>query len=164
MQLSRQNVGYEPLIATNKQNNRHTTPPQTHIAFIMPRPKGIVSHHKSVTGNNQGRQKTTPRDNQCFNRKGSHSNIKYFSSPVIPVPTPLNNSVINPPQLSSVRQQSSRSSQNTPRDNRCFNSKDSNSKSNELSSLVIPVTTPLNDSVINPPQLSSVCQKSSSSS
>ena len=43
----------------NKQNNRHTTPPQTHIAFIVPRPKGIGSRHKSGTGKNQGRQRTT---------------------------------------------------------------------------------------------------------
>ena len=47
-----------------KQNNKHTTPPQTHTAFIMPRFKGIVSRHKSGTGNNQGRQQTNPRDNQ----------------------------------------------------------------------------------------------------
>ena len=40
--------------------------------------------------------------------------------------------------LSLVRQQSSRSSQNTPRDNRCFNSKDSNLKRNEFPSPVIP--------------------------
>ena len=85
-----------------------------------------------------------------------------MSSPVISVPPPLNNSVINPPQLSSVRQQSSRSSHNTPCDNRCFNSKDINSKSNEFSSLVITVPPPLNDSVIYPPQLSFVCQQSSS--
>ena len=130
----------------------------------MPRPKGIGSRHKSGTGKNQGRQRTTPRDNRCFNCKDSHSKSNELSSPVIPVPPPLNNSVINPPQLSSVRQQSSRSSQNTPRDNRCFNSKESNSKSNEFSSLVIPVPPPLNDSVINPPQLSSVCQQSSISS
>ena len=36
-------------MAINKQNNRHTKPPQTHIAFIMPRPKIIGSCHKSVT-------------------------------------------------------------------------------------------------------------------
>ena len=40
------------------------TPPQNHIAFIMPSFKGIGSRHKSGTGNNQGRQQTTPRDNR----------------------------------------------------------------------------------------------------
>ena len=68
-------------------------------------PKGIGGHHKNGTGNNQGRQQTTPLDNRCFNRKDSHSKINELSSPVIPVSPPLNNSVINPPQLSSVRQQ-----------------------------------------------------------
>ena len=87
-----------------------------------------------------------------------------MSSPVIYLSLSLNNSVINPPQLSLICQQSSRSSHNTPRDNWCFNSKDSNSKSNDLSSLVIPVPPPFNYSVINPPQLSLVGQKSSSSS
>ena len=52
------------LMAIKKQNNSHTTPPQIHIAFIMPRPKGIGSRYKSGTGNNQGRQQTTPRDNR----------------------------------------------------------------------------------------------------
>ena len=47
---------------------------------------------------------------------------------------------------------------------RCFNCKDINSKRNELSSTLIHVTTPLNDSVINPPQMSLVCQQSSRSS
>ena len=77
---------------------------------------------------------------------------------------PLNNSVINPHQLSSFLQQSSGSSNNTPRNNWCFNSKGSNSKRNEFSSTVIHVPPPLNDSVINPPQLSSVSQQSSRSS
>ena len=76
-------------MAINKQNNRHKTTPKTHITFIMPRPKGISHCHRSVTGNNQ------------------------LSSPVIPVPTPLNNSDIIPPHLSSVHQQSSSSSHNT---------------------------------------------------
>ena len=80
------------------------------------------------------------------------------------MPPTLNNSVINPPQLFSVGQQSSRSSQNNPCDNRCFNRKDRNSKSNEFSSPVIPVPPPLNDSVINPHQLSLVHQHSFSSS
>ena len=151
-------------MAIDKQNNSHTTPPQTHIAFIMPRPKGIGSRHKSGTGNNQGRQRTTPRDNRCFNHNDCHSKINKLSLPVISVSLPLNNSVINPPQLSSVCQQSSSSSQNTPRDNRCFNSKDSNSKSNYFPSPVIYVPPPFNDSVINPTQMSLVHQQSYRSS
>ena len=91
MQLLRQTIGSHLFLVINKQNNRHTTPPQTHIAFIMPRPKGIGSCHKSGTGNNQGKQKTTPRDNRCFNRKDSYSNRNKLSSPVIPVTPPLNN-------------------------------------------------------------------------
>ena len=55
----------------------------------------------------------TPRDKWCFNRNASHSKSNDFSSPMIPVPPPLNNSVINPPELSSVYQQPSSSSQNT---------------------------------------------------
>ena len=65
----------------------------------------------------------------------------------------FNNSVINPPQLSSFGQQSSSSSHNTPCDNQCFNIKYSNSNSNELSSPVIPVPISLNYSVNNPPHL-----------
>ena len=129
----------------------------------MPRPKGIVHRHKSGTGKNQGRKRTTPRDNRCFNRKESHSKRNCFSSPVIPVPPPLNDSVINPPRLSSVCQQSSRSSHNNPCDNRYFNFTGSHSKINKLSSPVLPVPPPLNDPVINIPQLSSVCQHSSRS-
>ena len=83
---------------------------------------------------------------------------------MIYVSLPLNYSVINPPQLSLVFQQSSRSSHNTPHDNQCLNSNHSNSKSNELSSPVISMLPPLNDSVINPTQLYSVIQQSSSSS
>ena len=49
------------------------------------------------------------------------------------------------PRISSVRQQSSRSSPNTPFDNRCFNRKDSNSKINDFPSPVIPVPPSLND-------------------
>ena len=141
----RQNFGSKLLMAINKQNNRHTTPPQTHIAFTMPLPKGIVSRHKSGAGNNQGRQRTTPRDNRCFNCKDSHSKRNELSSPVISVSPPLNNLVINPPQLSSVGQHSYSSSQNTPLDNRCFNSKDSNSNKNEFPSPVIPMDTNLNN-------------------
>ena len=60
-----------------------------------------------------------------------------MSLPVIYVYLPLNNSVINPPQLSSVFQQSSRSSPNSPRDNKCLDSNHINSKKNDLSSPVI---------------------------
>ena len=146
---------------SKKQNNRHTTPLKTHIAFIMPRFKGIGSRHKNGTWNNQGRQRNIPRDNLCFICNDCHSKSNDLSSPVIYVSPPLNNSVINPSQLSSVFQQSSSSSHNTPRDNRCFNINDSNSKSNELPSPVIHVTYPLNDSSINPTQLSLVRQQSS---
>ena len=59
-------------MAINKQNDRHTTPPQTHIAFIMLRPNGIGSRQEIVTVNNQGRQRTTPCDKRCFNCKDSH--------------------------------------------------------------------------------------------
>ena len=64
-----------PFDGHQQQKYRHRTPPQTHIAFIMPRPKGIVVCHKIGTGKNQGGQRTTPRDNRCFNLKGSHSKI-----------------------------------------------------------------------------------------
>ena len=83
----------------NKQNNMHTTPPHTHVAFIMPPPKDIGSLHN--------------RDNRCFNCKDSHSKRNNLSSPVIPVPPSLNYSVNNPPHLSLVCQHSSSSSQNT---------------------------------------------------
>ena len=146
-------------LVNNKQNNRHTTPPQTHIAFIMPRSKGIGSCHKSETGNNQGRQRMTARDNRCFNCKDIHSKSNELSSPVISFSPSLNNSVINQPQMSLVRQQTSRSSQNTPHDNWCFNRKESNSKSNYLSSPVIPVPSSFNDAVINPPNMYLVCQQ-----
>ena len=64
MQLSRQKVGSHLLLATKKQNNRHTTPPQTHISFIMPLPKHIGSYRKSGTGKNQIRQQMNPCDNR----------------------------------------------------------------------------------------------------
>ena len=83
---------------------------------------------------------------------------------MISMPTPLNNSVINLPHLYLVSHHSSSSSQNIPRDNRCFNIKESNSNTNDLSSPVIPVPPPLDDLVIISPQLSSVSQKSSRSS
>ena len=131
----------------------------------MPRSKkGLGRCHKSGTGNNQGRRRTTPRDNRGFNRNDCHSKINEMSFPVISVPLPLNNSVINPPQLSSVCQQSSRSTHNSPCDNKCLNSNHINSKSNELLSPVITILTPLNDPFINPTHMSSVCQQSSSSS
>ena len=88
-----------PFLDLNKQNNLHTTPPKTHIAFIMPCPKDIVSHHT--------------RDNRCFNCKDSHSKNNQLSSLVITVTHTLNDSVINPPQLSQFCQQSYSSSQNT---------------------------------------------------
>ena len=130
----------------------------------MPRFKGVVSHQKSGTGKNKDRQRTTPRNNRCFICNDCHLKSNELSLPVISVSPPLNNPVINPYHLSLVRQQSSSSSYNTPCDNLCFNIKDSNSNSNELPSPVIPVLPPLNDSVINPTQLSLVCQHSSSSS
>ena len=87
-----------------------------------------------------------------------------MSLPVISVSLPLNNLVINPPQLSSVCQRSSRSLPNIPRDKKCLNSNHINSNSNELSSPVIPMLPSCNDPFINPTQLSSVRQQSSSSS
>ena len=114
----------------------------------MPSSKGIGSYHKSGTGENQGTQRTSTRDNWCFNCNYCHSKSNNLSLPMIYVSSPLNNSVINPSQLSSVCQQLSSSLHNTPRDKRCFNSKGSISKSNELLSPVIPAPTPLNYSVI----------------
>ena len=130
-------------MAINKQNIRHTISPQTHIVFIMPRPKDIGSCHKSGAGKNQGRQRTNPCDNRYFNCNDCHSKSKKFSLTMISVYPPLNNSVINTSQMSLVRQQSSSSSNNTPRDNRFFNSKDINSNRNYFPSLVIPVPPPL---------------------
>ena len=75
-----------------------------------------------------------------------------IKSPVIYVSLPLNNSVINPPQLSSVCQQSSRSSPNSPCDNKCLNSNHINSKSNKLSSPLIPMLPPWNYPFINQTQ------------
>ena len=131
----------------------------------MPRSKkGLGGCHKSVAGNNQGRRRTTPRDNPGFNRNDCHSKSIEMSLPVISVSLPLNNSFINPPQLSSVCQQSSRSSPNTPRYNKCLDSNHINLKSNELSSPVIPTLPSWNDPFINPTQPSLVCQQPSSSS
>ena len=122
----------------------HTISPQTNILFIMPHSKkGIGRWHKRGTGNNQGRRRTTPRDNQVSNRNNCHSKSIEMSLTAISVYLPLNNSVINPPQMLSVCQ---------------------HSKSNELSSPVIPKLPPWNYPFIKPTQLSSVCQMSSSSS
>ena len=111
-------IGSRLLMDIDKQNNRHTISPKTYIVFIMPRSKkGLGRCHKSGTRKNQGRRRTTPRDNRGFNRNECHSKRNELSLPVISVSLLLNNSVINPPQLSSVCQQSSRSSHNIPRDN-----------------------------------------------
>ena len=82
---------------------------------------------------------------------------------MISVSLPLNILVFNPPQLSLVCQQSSRSSPNSPRNNKFLDSNNINSKNNELSSPVIPTLPPWNDQLFNPTQVSSVLQKSSSS-
>ena len=87
-----------------------------------------------------------------------------MSSPVISVSPPLNNSVINSPKLSLVSQLSSRSLHNNHGDNRCFNRKDSSLPINELSSPMITAPLPMNDSVMYPTQMYSVCQQSSISS
>ena len=121
------------IMAIYKQHKRHKISPQTHIVFIVPcYKKGLGRCHKSGTGKNQGRRRTTPRDNRGFNCNNCHSKSKEMSLPVISVSLPLNNSVINPPQLSLVCKQSSRSSPNSPRDNKCLNRNHINSKSNEL--------------------------------
>ena len=120
------------MMAIDKLNIRHTISPQTHILFVMPRSKkGLGRCHKSGTGNNQGRRQTTSRNNWGFNSNYCHSKSLEISLPVISVSLPLNNSVINPPQLSSVCQLSSRSSHNSPHDNECLDSNHINSKSNE---------------------------------
>ena len=131
----------------------------------MPRSKkGLGRCHKSGTGNNQGMQRTTPCDNRGFNRKDCHSKSIEISLPVIYVSLPLNNSVINPPQLSSVCHQSSRSSHNSHHAKEFLDSNHINSKSNAFLSPVIPTLPPWNDTFINPTQPSSVHQQSSSSS
>ena len=134
------------MMAIEKQNIRHTISPKTHTLFIIPRSKkGLGRCHKSGTGNNQGRRRTIPRDNRGFNQNDCHSKSTEMSLLVLSVYLPLDNLVINPPQLYSVRQQSSRSSPNSPRDNKCLNSNHINSKNNELSSPVIPMLPPWND-------------------
>ena len=118
-------------MAIDKYNIRNRISPQTHILFVMPRSKkGLGRYHKSGTVNNQGRRRTTPRDNRGFNRNDCHSKSIDMSLPVISVSLPLNNSVINPPQLSSICQQSSRSSHNSPHDNKFLDSNHINSKIN----------------------------------
>ena len=102
IQMSRKKVGSQILLAINKQNNMHTTPPHTHIALIIPRPKGIGSRHTC--------------DNRWFNCKESQWKKNNLSALVIPLPTLLNDRFINPPQMSLVSQQSSSSSQNTTPD------------------------------------------------
>ena len=110
----------------------HTISPQTHILFVMPRSKkGLGRCHKSGTGNNQGRQRTTPCDNRGFNRNDCHSKSIDMSLPVISVSLPLNNSVINAPQLSSVCHQSSRSSHSSPHENKCLDSNHIKSNRND---------------------------------
>ena len=134
------------MMAIDKQNNRHTISPQTHIVFVMPRSKkGLGRCHKNGTEENKGRRRTTPRDNQGFNRNDCHSKSIEMPLLVISVSLPLNNSVINPHQLSSVCQQSSRAAHNTPCYNQCLNRNQSNSKSNDLSSLVIHIILTWND-------------------
>ena len=54
-----------------------------------------------------------------------------MSLPVISVSLPLNNAVINTPQLSSVCHQSSRSSYSSPHDNECLDRNHIKSKSND---------------------------------
>ena len=102
------------MMAIDKLNIRHRISPQTNILFIMPRSKkGLGRCHKSGTGNNKGRRRTTPRDNRGFNCNACHSKSIEMSLPVISVSLSLNNLVINPPKLSSICQQSSRSSHNS---------------------------------------------------
>ena len=98
----------------------------------MPRSKkGLGRCHKSGTGNNKGRSRTTPRDNQGSIRKYYHSKIIEMSLPVISVSLPLHNAVINPPQLSSVCHLSSRSSHRSSHENECLDSNRNKSKSND---------------------------------
>ena len=98
----------------------------------MPRSKkGLGRCHKSGTGNNKGRPRMTPRNNQGFIRKDYHSKSIDMSLPVISVSIPLNNAVINPPQLSLVCHQSSRSSHSSLHENKCLDSNHIKSNSND---------------------------------
>ena len=70
-------------MAIDKQNNRHTISPQTHIVFIMTRSKkGIGRCHKSGTGNNQGLQRTTPRYKwgfeRTFTQRGTSCHYRWY--------------------------------------------------------------------------------------
>ena len=86
-----------------------------YFIFQLPRSnKGLGRWHKSGTGNNRGRPRTTPRNNQVSNRNDYHSKSIKTSLTAISVYLPMNNSVINPPQMSSVCQQLSRSQNKTP--------------------------------------------------
>ena len=93
--------------------------------------KGLGRCHTSGTGNNQGRWRTTSCDNRDFNRNDCHSKSINMSLPVISVSIPLNNSVINPPQMSSVCHQSYRYSHSSPHENECLDSNHIKSKRNE---------------------------------
>ena len=98
----------------------------------MPRSKkGLGRCHKSGTGNNQGRPQTNVRIYRGFIRKNYHSKSIEMSLPVIYFSLPLNNTVINPPQLSSVCHQLSRSSHSSPHENECLDSNHIKSKSND---------------------------------
>ena len=85
----------------------------------MPRSKkGIGSHHKSGTGRNSDKVRTTPCDSRCYSRTKSHS-AKHIQSrsPVIAVP-PLHDSAIHP-QLSSTQAPSVSFSKTTPPPKSC---------------------------------------------
>ena len=98
----------------------------------MPRSKkGLGRCHKNGTRNNQGRPRTTVRVYPGFIRKDCHSKSIKMSLPVISVSRPLNYLVINPPQLSSVCHQSSRSSPSSPHENECLDSNHIKSKIND---------------------------------
>ena len=97
----------------------------------MPRSKkGLGSCHRSGTGNNEGRLRTTPHNNRGFIRKDYHSKSIEISLTVVSVSIKLNNAVINPPQLSSVFHQSSRSTHSSPHENEFLDKNNIKSKSN----------------------------------
>ena len=98
----------------------------------MPRSKkGLRRCQKSGTGNNQGRPRTNVHVYRGFIRKDYHSKSIEMSLPVISVSLPLNNAVINPPQLFSVCHKSSRSSHSSPHENECLDINHIKSKSND---------------------------------
>ena len=88
---------------------------------------GTEYHHKHIFYSSCH----VPRTVRGFNRNGCHSKSIEMSLPVISVSVPLNNSVINPTQLSSVCQKSSRSSHNSCYDKKCLDRNHINSKSND---------------------------------